>query len=101
MPVKKRTRLIVPGIVAVAGCLGDFLLWMIVLPAAVAFLALVFLEPDLFAPAVVIGIVVLIVVAVFVVLLTATLGYLRAQQAAIERQLRDERDSSAERSPRS
>ena len=77
---------------ATAGCLGDFLLWMVIVPFAGAFLALVFLEPGIVVASsrLVVGVILLIVVAGFVVLCTATVGYLRAQRAAIERLSGDE-----------
>ena len=90
--MSQRTRPILAGIAAAAGCLGDFVLWWIVVPCAIAFMvAAYYLSPVLFF-----GSIIVTVVAVGVVLLTTTVGYLRAKRAVIERQIRDEEDPSAE-----
>lgn len=95
---RRGTRFILTGIAAVARDLAEFVVWWYVVPVAGAFVLLVVLEPDLFSfsLAFVFGVAMVIVVAVFVVLLTTTLGYLRAKRAAIERQIRDGEDHSAE-----
>ena len=95
---RRITRSIVSGVAAAARGLGDFLvwgfIWCFILPFAGAFVFLVVTEPGLlsFSRAFVVGAVVVIVGAVCVVLLTTTLGYLRAKRAAIEREMREEED---------
>jgi len=80
------------GIAAAAGCLGEFLVWWVILPCAIAFMVAAYY----FSPVAFIGVIIAIVVAACAVLLTATVGYLRAKRAAIERELPDEEGSSAE-----
>lgn len=99
---RRRTRSILTGIAAAAGGLGEFLvwgfIWCFILPVAGALVFLEVTEPDLlsFSPKFVFAVVGVIVVAVFVVLLTTTVGYLRGKRAAIEREIRNEKDSSTE-----
>jgi len=77
-----------------ASCLGEALLLLYILPAAVAFLWLVFFAGDLVVISTWLYVVVilLLVVAPLAVLFTATLGYLRAKGPAAEREMAEERE---------
>jgi len=92
--VSQRTKPIRTGIAAAAGCLAEFLFWWYVVPFAIVLVYIAVFDPTLFglvtiSPVVFYGVIIVIVVAVLVVLLTTTIGYLRAKQAAVERELRD------------
>jgi len=77
-----------------ASCLGEALLLLYILPAAVAFLWLVFFAGDLVVISTWLYVVVilLLVVAPLAVLFTATLGCFRAKRAAAEREMAEERE---------
>jgi hypothetical protein len=70
-----------------AGCLGDFMLWEVVLPCAIAFVVGAYL----LSIALFIDVMLVILAAVCVVFVTATVGSRRAKRAAIERRPGDER----------
>ena len=91
-PVSRHAKPNRSGIAAAAGCLAELLVWWVILPCAIAFMVAAYY----FSPVGFIGVIIVIVVAACAVLLTATVGYLRAKRAAIERQMRDEEDPSAE-----